>query len=89
MNNMDTIVNALYGRLTTNYIRFRPCINTEKTESYLCRMCANTLEYAYMENRLYVLRCTHCGTLHMVKAKNPAEAASVVGFEEELEDDEE
>lgn len=44
-----------------------------------CRSCGHGLETAYHEERLYSVRCRDCGIVTLVKAKNPEEAALIVG----------
>ena len=82
---MNTIANAFYNKLLGNAIRFRPCMNSEQTERIICTVCGTMLEYAYMENRLYVIRCNHCGMLTLVKTINPYEAAVMAGCIEGIE----
>lgn len=45
----------------------------------ICPKCNRRLEYNYMENRTYAIRCVHCETLTLVKANNPEQAATIVG----------
>lgn len=40
-----------------------------------CRGCGGALVTYYCEERLYLVRCVDCGTLALVKARNPVEAA--------------
>ena len=53
-----------------------------------CRICGWPLETYYCEERLYLVRCPMCGTLALVTAKNPVEAAhktiGVVGSKNDL-----
>jgi DNA-directed RNA polymerase subunit RPC12/RpoP len=44
-----------------------------------CRRCGTTLETAYHEDRLYSVACPDCKTVTLVKARNPAAAAQIVG----------
>ncbi|MBR5889130.1 MAG: hypothetical protein IKY92_03720 [Akkermansia sp.] len=44
-----------------------------------CRRCGRILETAYHEDRLYSVACTDCKTVTLVKARNPAAAAQIVG----------
>lgn len=44
-----------------------------------CRRCGRILETAYHEDRLYSVACPDCKTVTLVKAKNPAAAAQIVG----------
>lgn len=46
----------------------------------VCAQCGNLLATAYHEERLYSVRCSHCETITLVKARNPYEAARRVGF---------
>ena len=48
----------------------------EKTD-YVCRLCGGPLETYYCEERLYLVQCTDCGTLALVKTANPEDAARV------------
>lgn len=48
----------------------------EKTD-YVCRICGGPLETCYCEERLYLVQCTDCGTLALVKTANPKAAAGV------------
>lgn len=41
-----------------------------------CRSCGGMLETYYCEERLYLVRCSACGNLALVKAGNPVEAAA-------------
>lgn len=41
-----------------------------------CRSCGGMLETYYCEERLYLVRCSACGSLALVKAGNPVEAAA-------------
>ena len=41
-----------------------------------CRSCGGMLETYYCEERLYLVRCSVCGNLALVKAGNPVEAAA-------------
>lgn len=84
MNNTDLDANLLYSSLFRNCVCFRQCREAEDQYRYACHLCGTTLEYAYMENRLYAIRCKKCGAVTLVKAKNPAEAASIVGYEDEV-----
>ena len=82
MKNTDLEANILYRSLSDDCVCFRQCQDAESR--YACHLCGTTLKYAYMENRLYAIRCKKCGTVTLVKAKNPAEAASIVGYEDEV-----
>lgn len=44
-----------------------------------CRRCGTTLETAYHEERLYSVACPDCKTVTLVKARDPAGAAQIVG----------
>ena len=44
-----------------------------------CRRCGEQLKTAYHEERLYSVACSECKTVTLVKAKNPDEAARIVG----------
>lgn len=79
----DLEANLLYGALFRNCVCFRPCKDAEDQYRFACHMCGTTLEYAYMENRLYAIRCKKCETVTLVKERNPAEAASIVGYEDD------
>ena len=48
----------------------------EKTD-YVCRLCGGPLETCYCEERLYLVQCTDCGTLALVKTANPKAAVGV------------
>ena len=48
-----------------------------KKSDYVCRICGGPLETYYCEDRLYLVRCADCGTLALVKAANPGDAARV------------
>lgn len=41
-----------------------------------CRSCGGMLETYYCEERLYLVCCSACGSLALVKASNPVEAAA-------------
>lgn len=88
MKSTDLEANLLYGALFRNCVCFRPCREAEDQYRYACHACGKTLEYAYMENRLYAIRCTKCATVTFVKARNPEEASSIVGYEDEVQEDE-
>lgn len=49
------------------------------SENVRCRACGETLGVHYCEDKVYVVRCKKCKTLTIVKAKNPREAARIVG----------
>ena len=64
----DACAHAIYeGKL-----RRRPA-------SAYCRHCGTHLETAYHEERLYSVACSECKTVTLVKARNPDEAARIVG----------
>lgn len=84
---MNIIANAFYNKMLGHYIRFRPCVYAEHTEEFRCHMCGSLLEYAYMEQRLYVVRCPYCSMVTLVKAPNPREAAVFVGYSCEVDDE--
>lgn len=44
-----------------------------------CRSCGHGLETAYHEERLYSVRCRNCEMVTLVKARNPENAALIVG----------
>lgn len=44
-----------------------------------CRNCGTVLGIEYHEERLYSLKCETCGTVTLVKARSPLEAAMTVG----------
>lgn len=44
-----------------------------------CKRCGTALGTAYHEERLYSVRCKNCETVTLVKARNPEEAALIVG----------
>lgn len=46
-----------------------------KIEDVVCKHCGKPLQAYYCEDRLYLVRCFHCGTMALVKAENPKEAA--------------
>ena len=48
-----------------------------KKTDYVCRLCGGPLETYYCEERLYLVKCTDCGTLALVKTVNPEASASV------------
>ena len=85
MKSTDLEANLLYSTLFRNCVCFRPC--QDLGGRYACHLCGTTLEYAYMENRLYAIRCKKCETVTLVKERNPAEAASIVGYEDEVQED--
>ena len=51
----------------------------------VCPNCGTLLATAYHEERLYSVRCSHCETITLVKARNPYEAARRVGFAPTME----
>ena len=84
MKNIDLEANLLYDAFSRNRVCFRLCQDEDCQGRHACHLCGTTLEYAYMENRLYAIRCKKCGTVTLVKERNPAEAASIVGYEDEV-----
>ena len=46
-----------------------------KIEDVACKRCRKPLQAYYCEDRLYLVRCFHCGTMALAKAENPKEAA--------------
>ncbi|MDL2205341.1 hypothetical protein LJC33_00335 [Eubacteriales bacterium OttesenSCG-928-N13] len=40
-----------------------------------CRQCGEPLEAQYCEDRLYLVRCTKCGFVTLIKARKPLMAA--------------
>ena len=48
-------------------------------EPIYCHKCGTRLKVYYAEERLYAVRCCYCESITLVKASNPAEAASYVG----------
>ena len=44
-----------------------------------CRRCGRILETAYHEDRLYSVACPDSKAVTLVKARNPAAAAQIVG----------
>ena len=40
-----------------------------------CRTCGNNVTVAYHENKLYSVHCSNCKWVHLLRAKNPDEAA--------------
>ena len=88
MKSTDLEANLLYDALFRNRVCFRPCKDNDDQYRHACHLCGTTLEWAYMENRLYAIRCKKCGTVTLVKESNPAEAASIVGYEDEGQEDE-
>lgn len=47
----------------------------------ICPNCGEVLQTAYHEERLYSVKCVRCQTVTLVKARNPGEAASKVGYQ--------
>ncbi len=47
----------------------------------ICPHCGEVLQTAYHEERLYSVKCVRCQTVTLVKARNPGEAASKVGYQ--------
>lgn len=41
----------------------------------VCDHCGNYLQVYYCEDKLYLVRCLHCGIAALTTAKNPDEAA--------------
>lgn len=77
--NVDLLANLVFDILQAR-TRFRHCVDTEETERFACPNCLNTLEYAYLEQRLYAVRCPKCNTITLVRTTCPHEAASIVGI---------
>jgi len=84
---IDFEANSVYDLLLRGFTLFRKCVDSKCNGMHCCTMCGNTLEYAYMENRLYALRCQKCKTVTLIRASCVSEAADVVGYWEELEND--
>lgn len=77
--NVDLLANLVFDILQAR-THFRPCVDPEKTERFACLNCSTTLEYAYLEQRLYAIRCPKCKTIVLVRERCPHEAASIVGI---------
>lgn len=45
----------------------------------MCRACGLELEAYYCEKCVYLVRCTVCGTVALVSAKSPRDAAKKAG----------
>lgn len=45
----------------------------------LCSICRRPLEVYYAEDRVYVVRCSRCEIVSVLRATNPENAASWVG----------
>lgn len=54
---------------------FRPTANDIR-----CRCCGTRLKTHYCEDRLYAVKCCFCGTVTLVEAKSPDDAAHYVGI---------
>ncbi len=54
-----------------------PCL---KETGKLCEKCNDLLTAFYHEERLYSVHCFRCGTVHLVEAENPDDAAAKVGW---------
>ena len=50
-----------------------------KDTSRRCITCLSHMDYIYCEEQLYLIRCPKCGTITMVKARAPADAAELAG----------
>ena len=48
-------------------------------EDVRCRTCGTRLKTYYAERMLYAVKCCRCNTITIVRAKNPSEAACLVG----------
>lgn len=46
---------------------------------YICPLCSEMLQYAYLENRIYSISCDGCSVVRLVEARNPEQAAATVG----------
>lgn len=46
---------------------------------YYCCKCGGKLDYCYLENRVYSIRCEDCQTHTLVKVGSPGEALAKVG----------
>lgn len=51
--------------------------------AYPCKKCGEWLYVCYHEDRIYSVTCTRCNTVTLVRARNPDEAAAIVGGENE------
>lgn len=92
--NINQQANAVYDFLTSDLHRpfdplrprllfWKPASFSEPNggwSAYKCPKCEDTLEYTYLEQALYAVRCTHCGCVHLVKAYYPEQAAGKVGL---------
>ena len=88
MRTYETIAGVLIDALLDGKkVLFRPCVDSEKTERTACNMCSTTLEYAYMENRLYAIRCPKCKTVSLIRERCLKNAADYFGYIEEIEED--
>lgn len=46
---------------------------------YICPLCSEMLQYAYLENRVYSISCGGCPVVRLVETRNPEQAAAIVG----------
>ena len=81
MSHIDNDTNNVFDLLLSNSVLFRKCEDHYNGSSHLCLSCGEVLEYAYMENRLYAIKCPICKTVTLVRERNPREAACLVGYE--------
>lgn len=84
MRSIDHEANLLFNAIFTDFIKFRLCGDQSMNTHVICDNCRTTLEYSYLEERLYAIRCPDCRTVVLLKAPNPFEAAVRVGHEEKL-----
>lgn len=74
--NKDKLANDLYDLLDSDihtfYRNFRwQDPHTGEIIYAQCSKCSGLIEYAYLENRLYAIRCNGCDCIRLVKAPSP------------------
>ena len=82
--NIDKQANAVFEELDlSNRVLYRKCEFVNENgylNGYQCDRCDTSLEYTYLENRLYAIRCDGCDFIRLVKASSPVIASRKVGI---------
>lgn len=84
MSSFDKKANEVFEELDLcNRIFYRKCEFVNENgylNGYKCPMCDTYLEYTYLENRLYAIRCDGCDFIRLVKGSSPVIASRKVGI---------
>lgn len=79
MMDKERAVRLFYHRtLQDEEWRYR---KTLEDKPVCCLKCGAELEWTYLENRIYGVRCCRCGLVTLTRGKNPQEALVNVGSE--------